>query len=226
MALFAISDLHLSLSCEKPMDVFKGWENHVERIRANWIKIVKNTDTVVLPGDFSWALKLEDTLNDFKFLESLPGNKLILKGNHDLWWSTRKKVEDFLKQNSINSVRIVFNDSVKVEDFHICGTRGWFYDDTYSAKILLREAGRLEASIKSALEKQNGGEILVFLHYPPAYGEQVCNEIWQIIKKYDIKRVFYGHIHGAFNKALPEYDGVKLKLISSDHLEFAPLLIK
>ncbi|MBQ7045752.1 MAG: metallophosphoesterase [Clostridia bacterium] len=227
MALFAISDLHLSFSCEKPMDIFHGWDNYTERIKANWCRIVKEEDTVVLPGDFSWGLKLEETLDDFKFLDALPGKKLILKGNHDLWWSTRKKVEDFFAQNNITTISLVFNNSVKVDDFYICGTRGWFFDDTAGKKVLLREAGRLDASIKSALD--NGAsphQILVFLHYPPVYDGKECEEIWSIIKKYDVKRVFYGHIHGAYNKAVSEYEGVNLKLISCDRLEFTPIQIK
>ena len=128
MALYTISDLHLSLSADKSMTVFKGWENYTERIKKHWNRLVKNGDTVVLPGDFSWGLKLSETLEDFKFLETLPGNKILLKGNHDLWWSTVKKVTEFFEQNNINSVKLLFNNAYQIENKVICGTRGWFYD--------------------------------------------------------------------------------------------------
>ncbi len=225
MSIFAISDLHLSLGTNKPMDVF-GWDNYVERIAANWKRLVKEQDTVVIPGDFSWALKLEESLEDFKFLELLPGKKLLLKGNHDLWWSTAKKVYDFFEKNSINSVDLVFNNAYIVEGFAICGSRGWLFGSGEAdKKITAREAGRLQRSLSAA--KETGCKPLVFMHYPPAYGDEVIPEFIEILKNYEIDTVYYGHIHGqGFNNAIPEFDGIKLKLLSSDCINFVPFLIK
>lgn len=224
MSIYAISDLHLSFGTDKPMNIFKGWDNHTERIAANWKRLIKEEDTVVLPGDFSWGLKLEETVKDFEFLEKLPGKKLLLKGNHDLWWSTAKKLHEFFLKNGFNSVDIIYNSCAVCEGRAIAGTRGWFYDDTADKKVLLREAGRLEASLNQA--EKTGLPIEVFLHYPPVYGGEVCHEIFDIIKSHGIKRVYHGHIHGAgFNNAVSEYDGVKFKLISCDCIDFTPVLV-
>ena len=225
LALYTISDLHLSFSNDKPMDIFRGWENHTERLKANWNHLVKNEDTVVLPGDFSWALKLEDTLKDFQFLNSLNGKKIILKGNHDLWWQTKKKTEEFLKNNKIDTVKILFNNAYLAEGFAVCGTRGWFYDcKETDKKVLNREVGRLEASINEALKLN--APLAVFLHYPPVYSEFVCKEIITVLKKYDIKKVYHGHIHGAgLNNAVKEFDGIKFKLVSCDCNNFTPIIV-
>ena len=224
MSIYAISDLHLSFGTDKPMNIFKGWDNHTERIAANWKRLVKEEDTVVLPGDFSWGLKLEETVKDFEFLDKLPGKKLLLKGNHDLWWSTAKKLREFFLKNGFGSVDIIYNSCAVCEGRAIAGTRGWFYDDTADKKVLLREAGRLEASLSEA--EKTGLPTEVFLHYPPVYGDEVCHEIFDIIKSHGIKRVYHGHIHGAgFNNAVSEYDGVKFKLISCDCIDFTPVLV-
>ena len=224
MSIFAISDLHLSFGTDKPMDIFKGWNNHIQRLTANWKRLVKPEDTVILPGDFSWALKMQDSLPDFKFLENLPGKKLLLKGNHDLWWSTAKKLREFWTENNINSVDIIFNNCAVVEDYAIAGTRGWFYDDTGSKKVLAREAGRLEASLKSAFD--TGYPLLVFLHYPPVYADYVCNEILDVLKKYNVTKVYYGHIHGlGANNVVKRYEGIDFQLISCDCIEFTPFFI-
>lgn len=224
MALFTISDLHLSLLADKPMTVFRGWENYTERIKSNWIRIVKEEDTVILPGDFSWGLKLSETLDDFKFLESLPGKKILLKGNHDLWWSTVKKVNEFFEENNIKSVDLLFNNAYKIEERVICGTRGWFYDQSEDDKIRKREVGRLLLSFEAA--EKLGGEKTVFLHYPPVYGDYVSNDIISVLKEFNIKTVYHGHIHGSgFNKSVSEYDGIKFNLISADCIDFTPFLI-
>ena len=224
MSIYAISDLHLSFGTDKPMNIFKGWDNHVDRLRANWLRLVNENDTVVLPGDFSWGLKLSETKKDFEFLESLPGKKLLLKGNHDLWWSTSKKLREFFMENGFYSVDIIYNNCAVCEGKAIAGTRGWFYDDTSNKKVLAREAGRLEASINEA--EKSGLPISVFLHYPPVYGDMVCEEIFGIIKKHGIKTVYHGHIHGAgFNKVVKEYDGVEFRLISCDCVDFTPVLV-
>ena len=225
MSIFTISDLHLSFGSDKPMDVF-GWDNHTERIKSNWLRMITDGDTVVLPGDFSWALKLEESLEDFKFLESLPGKKLLLKGNHDLWWSTVKKVNEFFEKNEIKSVKLIFNNAELVEDNAICGTRGWMFSSSeQDKKIIARESGRLRRSLEEAVK--SGGEPLVFMHYPPAYGEEVCQEFIDILKEFSIDKVFYGHIHGnGFNNSIPEYDGIKLKLVSCDCMNFVPFRVK
>ncbi len=224
MSIFGISDLHLSFGADKPMDIFRGWDNHTERLYANWNRLVTEKDTVVMPGDLSWALKLADTEKDFLFLKKLNGKKIILKGNHDLWWSTAKKINAFFKEKNITDTEILFNNTIVSEGYAIAGTRGWFYDNSGSQKVLLREAGRLETSLKAA--SQTGLPILVFLHYPPVYGDYVCNEILDVLKKYDIKNVYHGHIHGAgFNNAVKEYDGIKFHLISCDCTQFTPLKI-
>ncbi len=226
MSVYTISDLHLSFGTNKPMDIFRGWDNYIDRLVANWNRLVNPEDTVILPGDLSWALKLEDTLEDFLFLEKLNGTKIIAKGNHDLWWSTRKKIEEFFEKNNIKTVKLLFNNAYLVEDIAVCGTRGWFYDATETdKKVVLREAGRLETSIKEALKL--GAEPIVFLHYPPVYSDMVCEEIFEVLKRYNIKTVYHGHIHGAgFNKSVLEYDGISLKLVSCDCVDFTPVCIK
>lgn len=224
MSVYAISDLHLSFGVDKPMNVFKGWDNYTERIFANWKRLVKENDTVILPGDFSWGLKLEETKKDFEFLESLPGKKLLIKGNHDLWWSTSKKLHEFFDENGFSSVDIIYNNCAVAENFAIAGTRGWFYDNTADKKVLAREAGRLDASISAA--EKTGLTVLVFLHYPPVYGDFVCHKIFDVLKKHGVKRVYHGHIHGSgFNNAVSEYDGVEFKLISCDCVDFTPQFI-
>lgn len=224
MALFTISDLHLSFTANKPMDKFYGWENYVDKIYARWQKTVSANDTVVLPGDFSWALKLEDALQDFLFLENLNGKKILLKGNHDLWWSTRKKIEEFFAQHQIGTVSLVHNSVCEAEEFCVCGTRGWFFDDAANRKILLREAMRLQTSLQ--LAQQTGKRIAVFLHYPPVYNGQVCEEIFSVLQKYGVQTVYYGHIHGAGrNYAVTEWKGIRFKLISCDCIDFTPYRI-
>ena len=224
MSIYAISDLHLSFSVDKPMNIFKGWDNHAERIRANWCRLVKSEDTVVLAGDLSWGLKIEEAEEDFRFLNSLPGRKIILKGNHDLWWNTVKKLKEFFAEKNFDTIDIVFNNCAIAEGFAIAGTRGWFFDDNSGKKVLLREAGRLETSLKAA--KETGLPILTFLHYPPVYSDSVCNEIFDVLKRYEIETVYHGHIHGAgLNNAVKEYDGVKFLLTSCDLTDFTPVFI-
>ena len=224
MSIYTISDLHLSFGSNKPMNIYRGWENHTERLFANWNRLVNPNDTVVLPGDFSWGLKLEDTLEDFKFLNKLNGKKILLKGNHDLWWSTVKKLNEFLTENEIKNIEILFNNTIIAENHAIAGTRGWFYDDKADKKIVAREVGRLEKSLTEA--EKTGLPVLVFLHYPPVYGNQVCNEIFDVLKNHKIEKVYHGHIHGAgFNNAVKEYDGIKFELISCDCIDFTPRFI-
>lgn len=224
ISLYAISDLHLSFGVDKPMNIFKGWEHHTERLAAHWKKLVAPEDTVVLPGDFSWALKLEETEKDFAFLESLPGHKVLLKGNHDLWWCTKKKVVDFFEEKGFSSISLLYHDCVVREGFALAGTRGWFYDASDGDKVVLREAGRLEMSLQAA--EKTGLPIRLFLHYPPVYGDMVCREIFDVIKRHGIRELWHGHIHGAgYHQAVSEFEGVKLHVISCDCMDFTPFLI-
>lgn len=226
MRLFAISDLHLSLLADKPMDVFPGWENYVSKLCDNWQKTVDKNDTVVIAGDVSWGITLQESLEDFKLLDSLHGKKIIIKGNHDYWWSTVSKIKAFLSENSLNSINILHNNCFSDGEYAICGTRGWVYDGTAEkdVKVINRECGRLARSIEAAIEK--GVKPIVFLHYPPAYGDFVCEEIVDVLKKYNIDKVYYGHIHGgAIYKTLSKCDNISLKILSADRVNFTPVLI-
>ena len=227
LALFTISDLHLSLSADKPMDIFKGWENYVQRLESNWRNVVGQNDTVVLPGDISWAMKLEDTKADFTFLHNLPGKKIILKGNHDYWWSTISKMREFVNAQGWYTIDFVHNSAVKVGNVAVCGTRGWFYEHKGTDKIILREAMRLEASIKAA--KAVGGEPVVFLHYPPVSNKSRVDAIMNVLIENNIKRCYYGHIHtyrkSAHMAFSGEKDGIIFTPVSCDIINFTPVKI-
>ncbi len=229
MSLFAIADLHLSLAENKPMDIFAGWDNYIQRLEKNWKALVTDEDTVVVAGDISWAMKLEETYCDFKYIDDLPGKKIFLKGNHDYWWGTKSKIEKFLDQKCLNSINILFNNAYTCGEFAICGTRGWFLENETEGdiKVLNREVGRLEISITEA--KKTGLEPVAFLHYPPVYGSTECSEIMDVLLKHNIKKCYYGHIHGKANMRYAvegEYKGIQLKLISCDRLAFMPVLVR
>ncbi len=226
MRLFAISDLHLPFGADKPMNIFNGWDNYTERLKENWQKIVTDDDVVVIPGDFSWTINIEDAIPDFKFLHNLKGKKILLKGNHDFWWSTATKINNFLKENNFDDIYILHNNSYNCGDFTVCGTRGWVYDGAgdFDEKVIARECGRLETSIKSGLENEN--DIKVFLHYPFAYGDFVCKEILEVLRRYGIKEVYFGHIHGkGKTKIVNAYEEIKLINVSCDLIDFVPKLI-
>ena len=227
MKLFTISDLHLSFGTDKPMDIFRGWQNHYQRIEKNWKKLVSEEDVVVLSGDTSWAINFDELLPDFTFINDLPGTKIILKGNHDYWWSTVTKINNFLSENNLNTIKILHNNAYFVNGVAVCGTRGWLYDGTgvHDEKVISRENGRLIASLKEG--KTLGGKIIVFMHYPPAYADFVCDTFIKSLKQYGVDTVYYGHIHGnGLNNALTEYDGIKMKLTSCDCIDFTPIMVK
>lgn len=228
MALFAIADTHLSLSTNKSMNVFSGWDDYVERLEQNWRALITDEDTVVIAGDISWGMNLEQAKRDFAFLNSLPGRKLIFKGNHDYWWTTRRKMDRFFEENGFDTLRIVHNDAVIVDDYAVCGSRGWFFDAEEDADklVLLREAGRLRASIHAA--KELGAIPVVFLHYPPRYADQVCDEILSVLKEEGIEYCYYGHVHsnGIRLAVQGEVDGIRYRLISADALRFCPIPVK
>jgi hypothetical protein len=221
MSLFAISDLHLSLGVDKPMDVFRGWDNYVQRLEENWKRLVGPEDTVVIAGDISWGLDLSETVEDFRWIDRMPGQKIILKGNHDLWFSTKSKVERFFAENGFSTLHLLFNNAYRYGDYVLCGTRGWMNDQT-DKKVLNRECGRLRLSLEEG--KRLGGTPLVFLHYPPVYGSGDCPEILEVLLSYGVKQVYYGHIHGyssgyAING---ERLGIDFRLLSCDFLQFTP----
>lgn len=224
MALFVIADLHLSLGVNKPMDIFGGWDNYIVKLEENWRNNVKDEDTVVIPGDISWGMKFEDCIKDFEFLNSLPGRKIISKGNHDYWWNTKTKMEKFFDEMCFSSLNILQNNHYAYENIGICGTRGWINETEIPAdkKVLLREAQRLSMSIESALK--DNLKPVVFLHYPPIFANEYNYEILEILHKYGIKKCFYGHIHGrGHNKAINgTRDGIDYMLVSSDYLKFCP----
>ena len=215
MSLFAIADLHLSLGVDKPMDVFPGWAGYVEKLEKNWRENVRPEDTVVVAGDISWGLDISEAKEDFAFLDRLPGTKILLKGNHDLWFSTKTKVEKFFAENGFSTLKILFNNAYEYGDRAICGTRGWM-NDPIEKKVLLRECGRLRMSLEEG--EKFGKEPLVFLHYPPVFGGGECYEILDVLLEYGIKQVYYGHIHGyssgyAINGIR---NGIDFRLISCD----------
>lgn len=225
MALFAIGDTHLSLGCAKPMDVFGGaWENYVEKLRQGFAR-VEPEDTVVLCGDLSWGMSLEEALPDFAFLDALPGTKYIVKGNHDYWWTTANKMTGFWAANGLTTLRLLHNNCAFYGATALCGTRGWFFEPSAAVeetdKVYRRELMRLEASLKAAGEAE---EKLVFLHYPPKYQGYACEEIITLLESYGVSRCFYGHLHGYSHKLALEgrAGGVDYRLVAADYLDFAP----
>lgn len=224
MSLFAIGDLHLSFGVQKPMDIFSGWENHEEILKKNWLSAVGNDDTVVLAGDISWGMNFSESLEDFRFIHSLPGRKIILKGNHDYWWNSMNKMKKFLSENGFDDISILHNNHYRYGDIGICGTRGWVQmaDEPADAKVLAREVQRLEVSIKSALTENLNP--IVFLHYPPVYGSNCNYELIEVMRKYNVKKCYYGHVHGYAHKnaVTGERDGIKFSMISGDFIQFNP----
>ena len=229
MAVYTIADLHLSLDGKKPMDVFPGWNDYVSRLTKNWNALVTPQDTVVIAGDISWAMKLEDADLDFAYLNRLPGKKLLLKGNHDYWWSTRKKIETYLTDRGFSTLSIVHNSAVPVGEIAVCGTRGWLYnaETPEDQKIVNREVGRLTTSLREA--ESLGLRPVVFLHSPPLYDDQRCEEILNVLKEWNIRDCYFGHIHGsqaAKRAVVGEYSGIKMHLISCDTVQFTPVLVR
>jgi len=224
MALYTIGDLHLSLSSNKPMEVFgDGWTNYVERIKDGFSTLTEN-DTTVLCGDLSWGMSLEESLEDFKFMDALPGKKLFVKGNHDYWWNTASKMSRFFAENELTSLDILHNNCHFYGDYALCGTRGWFYEldekGTHDEKIFLRELGRLETSLQMAEGKRK----ICFLHYPPMYQGYECPEILDLLRKYEVESCYYGHLHGVTHRRAIEgiHNGTAFSLISADYLKFIP----
>lgn len=225
MALYAIGDLHLSLANDKPMDIFgDNWKNHAEKLREGFASLHED-DLTVLCGDLSWAMGLEEALEDFRFIDALPGRKLLLKGNHDYWWSTATKAQAFFRLNGLNSMDILHNNCFFYGETALCGTRGWFYEEErggeHDKKILRREVMRLEASLNAAGDREK----LVFLHYPPLYRNYACPEILALLEQHRVKLCCYGHLHG--KSCLGAFLGwrgcTEYKLLSADFVDFKPV---
>lgn len=228
MSLYAIGDPHLSLGTNKPMDVFGGaWENYVEKLTEGFSMLDKE-DICVLCGDISWGMDMTGAMPDFRFLNNFPFKKIILKGNHDYWWDTVTKMNRALAGEGINCVSFLHNNCFFYgDDYAICGTRGWFFEEEkgteHDRKMLNRELLRLEGSLKAAGEREK----LVFLHYPPKYGRYECSEILDLLEVYDVKLCYAGHIHshGLRNAFCGIHRGTEHRLVSADYVNFKPVLI-
>lgn len=227
MALYAISDLHLDLNGDKPMDVFgQNWFQHDKKIKNNWVKRVKDEDTVLIAGDISWSMKIEDGMNDLQWIHNLPGRKIMVKGNHDYWWVSITKLN-----NLYEDMKFIQNNFFVYEDYAICGTRGWICPGgenfkAHDEKIYTRELSRLRLSLDAAV-KEGFKKFIVMIHYPPMNEKLVESGFVEIFKEYNIEKVVYGHLHGpSLTKALNgEKDGIEYILTSGDYLDFNPIKI-
>lgn len=227
MALYAIGDLHLCLGAPKPMDIFGGaWTGYMDKLKQG-MSMIGPEDTTVLLGDLSWALDLPSSKADFAWINEIPGRKIILKGNHDYWWSTVAKFNKFCQENEFENMFLLNNNCFWYEDWAICGTRGWFFEEErggeHDEKVFRRELCRLEASLKAAGDKKK----MVFLHYPPRYKGYECREILDLLQKYEVRRCFYGHLHGGSHKLAMEglWDGIEYRLVAADYINFRPQMV-
>jgi predicted phosphohydrolase len=229
MAIYAISDLHLSLGTDKPMDIF-GWGDHASKIKDYWNNKITNEDYILIPGDISWAINLEEASADFDFIDRLPGNKVLSKGNHDYWWCTRRKFEKYCSEKGFDSFKLLHNNTIELENYTVCGTRGWksLDDDTFSdddARIYNRELERLRLSLEEG--QKTGKEIVLMLHYPPFDSKHRPNKFARIMKKYNVKRCVYGHVHSRYQQSWRNetIDGLQYFLVSSNIIDFNPVRI-
>ncbi len=236
MEIYTLGDLHLSVAVDKPMDVFGGrWNNHQEKIKENWINVVSDDDIVVVPGDVSWAMTLEEVVPDLLFIESLPGRKILLKGNHEYWWVTKRKLKELKEEYQLSSIEFLHNDSIYIEEMNvsICGTRGWKCPDGWDAagfsaqdsKVYAREIQRLEMSLKSGLEHTD--KVVCFIHFPPFNNKGEPSGFTELMEKYRVNHCYYGHLHGpsqkdAKNGKLNESCHTEYHLVAGDYLDFTP----
>lgn len=235
MAIFCIADTHLSINVPKPMDVFGNrWRDYVEKLERGWNSVVSENDTVVVPGDISWGLNLDEAAEDLLFLSRLKGRKIIGKGNHDLWWQSEKKLKELFESINITNISLLHNNAHRAENVIICGSRGWFYDPKSSPegtdheKISAREAIRTELSLKAAqtLDPDGKCEKIAFFHFPPVYKDFVNEGIIELLHRYEIRRCYYGHLHNAYDMPRSfEYEEIKMSIVSADYLNFVPLKI-
>jgi len=232
MAFYTMSDTHLAFSVKKPMDIFGSrWKDHHKKIEEAWNRTVTPNDTVFVGGDLSWGISLEEAREDLLFLDRLNGQKILLRGNHDYWWTTPKKVTDFFAENGITTMKLLQNNSYIVEGVAVCGTRGWYSDsasapeDSDYRKIVARETERLKLSLDSV--KDPTLEKIVFMHFPPYFEHYVCRPLIDRMKEYGVKRCYYGHIHGVYGVApVHHFEGIDFHLVSADYLNFSPVLIE
>lgn len=224
MALYAIGDLHLCLGADKPMDVFGGaWVGYLDKLRQG-LSVIGPEDTTVLLGDISWALGLEAAAADFAFVNEIPGRKILLKGNHDYWWSTASKFQKFCEAHGFTDMELLHNNCLLYGETALCGSRGWFFEEdnagTHNEKVYNRELIRLETSLKAAGEREK----LCFLHYPPLYRGYRCPEILQLLSSYGVKHCYYGHLHGHSHSLAVEGEenGTEFRLVSADYVNFIP----
>lgn len=231
MALYVISDTHLSFGVSKPMDIFGGkWVGYIDKLQENFQNLSED-DVLVIGGDISWGINLKETLPDFKFLSQFPGKKIILKGNHDLWWESANKMNNFLHENDIFNIEFLHNNFHTYENIAICGTRGWTFEenfkDAHNEKIYKRELLRLEYSLDQA-KKAGFDEIYCFLHYPPIHTKYRCHEIIELLEKYEVKKCVYGHLHSneIKNRICGLVGNVEFILSSGDFIDFQPILLK
>ena len=239
MSVFAIADLHLdTVTNEKSMEVFGNrWQGYIEKIKNNWTRVVEQNDTVIIPGDISWALTTEDALEDIRWIDALPGRKLIMKGNHDFWWSTVTKMRKFFADNGLTTIDFLYNNAIELDTFIAAGSRGWFVDKTVQpqksvnadySKIVNREVIRLKLSLDEArkLSEASGKEIIAFFHFPPVWSDFECNEILNVLKEYNVSRCYFGHIHGCYSQgSVFKWENIEFRMISADFLGFLPQII-
>ncbi len=236
MSIFAISDIHLGTGVNKPMNIFGGhWDNHAEKIKYNWEKNITENDTVIIPGDISWGINTDEANPDFKFLDSLPGTKILSKGNHDYWWSTVNKIEKYFSENDYKTLKLLKNNSYLTDDkWIICGTRGWLLpcDVNFKSgdeKIFHRELGRLKISLDSCLpEVETSKGIIAVLHYPPLLSVCKDTEFTHLLEQYSVKNCVFGHIHKGGSEKCFEgvHCGIGYHNVSADKIGFNPLCIK
>ena len=227
MNIYAIADLHLSFRNPKPMDIFgNNWGNHEEKIKKDWESKVKEDDLVLLPGDFSWETYLEETYDDFSFLNNLPGKKLLLKGNHDYWWTTITSMRKYLKENNFENIDFIYNNSYEYDGYVITGTKGWSLNSDDN-KIFNREVARLKISLENGIKTfGNDKKIITCMHYPPITKHTIeKKEKWDFVdlmKEYKVERCLYGHLHSDSHKEAIEgnIDGINFELVSADYLKF------
>lgn len=232
MAIYAISDLHLSFGTNKPMNIFGGnWDDHPSRLKENWLNTIGNDDYVLIPGDISWAINLTEADPDLEFIESLPGKKILSKGNHDYWWNTLSKFRKHFMEKGYKTLNILHNNAYRIDDYAICGSRGWKSTDEddfdeEDRKIYNRELERLKLSLKDG--QKLGGEIIAMLHYPPFDKDHAPNDFGKLMKEFDVKTCIYGHIHGKANDAWKSenIDGIWYHLVSCNLIDFMPLRLK
>lgn len=231
MSLYTIADLHLSLGVSKPMDIFGGkWEGYHQKLEKNLNEILTDDDLLIIGGDISWGINLLESLEDFKFIDKLPGKKIILKGNHDLWWCTMNKMKNFFLEHNITTIDFLFNNFYSYKNIGICGTRGWAYEEDFkdeaNAKIFKRELLRLENSLSQA-QKAGHTEIYCFLHYPPLFSNFICTEMIELMQNYGVSKCIYGHLHGESLKFAKKgiIQNIEYIVSSSDFLNFSPILL-